>query len=942
MTTLPLQTLLIQLEQEGFQLDPSEQIRIQRVLHELGHEYREKPEQLGRILSPLIAKTPEEQVLFYQVFNQYLEDLRQPLEIEEIEFAAPSQKEVAEKMNRMRRWIYPSAILLILSLVWGWKYSGKWFDDYVADKEAHEIEMGEFGEKEEAFSSSNPEDIDDFVASYFSDPEHLDHGAVDIQLLGQAIPGQIVTARLLDKSLNRELRLPSSYEVFWYLNRDFLGKGDQMNVPIESEGLSHLLVEIYQHDKDAEGAKPFNGELKFVGNSYSPWAMFELDFLAKAGGTGMQHFHEQELSELSEQQLAIKIQVFLLAILLIFGIEGFLYRVRKRWFELPLKREFRERDQGPYDLPFPDETPDLKAEEALLDLAQGMQNPLTGQRQELDVHNTLYETVRSGGFPSLQFKNRSHVPEYMVLIDESGPSSAQSGLFEQLMKLLQEEGVAIHLWTFRNDPRFCYSPQGKEMSLDALATRLGAHRLIVFGKGTGMMDPMTRGLADWVEQSFASWEERILLTPEPVDSWSIREDALKTYFRLLPADMATQEGLLEALLEEDHPDFSALQGELLVRRQAESSMEAIDLDDPEEMQDFLGDVLFEWVAATAVLPEPSWEMTLHIGKTLQEREQARVPIGIQGNDALHIGREGNLISYPNLLKLTRLPHFQQGEMSESLREELLDRLDPETERLAREAVIEMLDRMDVPEDSQAYQKKQIEKLVQQQALNPSDKTLQRKMNFLWKRGLLEQKYASAAQLDESGTILGKVFTKDIPWALIAIFFSPLLIGSWFNYKAEQYSNERLFEQYFQPLQLAEGAYAEEEWAELYREGEYGKMIRTHSIHTDNHQAITERQREKDWLTQQILLANAALSINRADIASENISFIYVPLSSHHYKFDLEELFDWYGVLIELANNRGSQSEQMLSVILQDPGHLYYAEARSLNKKLNSFWRLGQD
>ncbi|MEM7370162.1 MAG: hypothetical protein AAF587_16260 [Bacteroidota bacterium] len=929
MTTLPLQTLLIQLEQEGFRFDPSEQIRIQRVLHELGHEYRDRPELLGRILSPLIAKTPEEQRRFYFVFEQYISELQQPLEVAELDESIPSEKEVSKKMNRMRRWIYPSAILLILSLVWGWKYSGKWFDDYVADKEAHEIEMGEFGESGDEFSASNPEDIDDFVASYFSDPEHLNLEAVDIQMLGQAIPGQLVTARLLDKSSKRGLNLPSTYQIYWYLNHDSLGEGKQINLPIEHEGLSHLEAHVYN-------VKGIDTDKIPVTRQLAAWATFELNFLAKQGGTGMQHYHEQELSELSEQQLAIKIQVFLLAILLIFGIEGFLYRVRKRWFELPLKREFRERDQGPYDLPFPDETPELKAEEALLDLAQGMQNPLTGKRQELDVHNTLYSTVRSGGFPSLQFKNRSQVPEYMVLIDESGPSSAQSGLFEQLMRLLQEEGVAIHLWTFRNDPRLCYYPQGKEMSLDALATRLGAHRLIVFSKGTGMMDPTTRGLAYWVERSFASWEERILLTPEPVESWSIREDALKTYFRLLPADMATQEGLLEALMEEDHPDFELLQGELLVRRQAESPIEEVDLDDPEEMQDFLGDVLFEWVAATAVLPEPSWEMTLHIGKALQEREQARVPVGIQGNDAIHIGREGNLISYPNLLKLTQLPFFKQGEMSELLREELLDRLDPETERLAREAVIEILDQMAVPEDSQAYQKKQIEKLVQQQALNPSDKTLQRKMNFLWKKGLLDQKYASAAQVNESGTILGKVFTKDIPWALIAIFFSPLLIGSWFNYKAEQYSNERLFEQYFQPLKLAEGAYAEEEWAELYRSGESGSLIAISEVKSDN---ISHPHS----IVRRLLYVNAYLSDGKPEIFSSQTGLLSIFTSHSNQNSDLAQVHDWYLFLSVLAGNKhGELRDYMLDSILQNPDHLYYAEARSLHKKLNSFWRLGQE
>ncbi|MCB0683857.1 MAG: hypothetical protein KDC32_23570, partial [Saprospiraceae bacterium] len=65
-------------------------------------------------------------------------------------------------------------------------------------------------------------------------------------------------------------------------------------------------------------------------------------------------------------------------------------------------------------------------------------------------------------------------------------------------------------------------------------------------------------------------------------------------------------------------------------------------------------------------PQRLWPVTIAIGQALR-------PTGLE-------------LNYEHLYKLSRIPWFQESEMPEELRRELLTYLDPETERLARQAV----------------------------------------------------------------------------------------------------------------------------------------------------------------------------------------------------------------------------------------------------------------
>ncbi|MCB0625701.1 MAG: hypothetical protein KDC43_17730, partial [Saprospiraceae bacterium] len=68
--------------------------------------------------------------------------------------------------------------------------------------------------------------------------------------------------------------------------------------------------------------------------------------------------------------------------------------------------------------------------------------------------------------------------------------------------------------------------------------------------------------------------------------------------------------------------------------------------------DYLQDEhLFRWLAATAVYPQRLWPVTIAIGQALR-------PTGLE-------------LNYEHLYKLSRIPWFQESEMPEELRRELL-------------------------------------------------------------------------------------------------------------------------------------------------------------------------------------------------------------------------------------------------------------------------------
>lgn len=316
-----------------------------------------------------------------------------------------------------------------------------------------------------------------------------------------------------------------------------------------------------------------------------------------------------------------------------------------------------------------------------------MRRRQAGESQRLDLEATVSATIESLGYPSFRYKTETRQPEYLVLIDRASYRDHQAQLYSHLARALERESIFVEIYFYEGDPRLCRSGSGDGIHLEDLKHKYSGHRLLVFGSGEKMIDPITGRLADWTS-TFSDWHDRALLTTEPVERWSLREITLAGQFILLPA---TLDGLL-AVVESFDISTAADLREWLDDGVAAPPREFDESGAVEALREYLKEETFQWLCACAVYPELHWDLTLYLGSLACMPE--------------------SLVREENLLKLARLPWFRAGAMPDELRWELIRELDSEKEKAIREAIIELLETTSPPEETVAADTYQLNLVVQ--------------------------------------------------------------------------------------------------------------------------------------------------------------------------------------------------------------------------------------
>lgn len=286
----------------------------------------------------------------------------------------------------------------------------------------------------------------------------------------------------------------------------------------------------------------------------------------------------------------------------------------------------------------------------------------------LDVEATIAATVARSGFPTLQFRPLSKVPEYLILIDRATLADHQARFFDDFVARLNKEDIFIERYFYDGDPRLCYhSDYRTGVWLEDLPRR--GHRLLIYGDGTRLLEANSGELAEWAEW-FADWEDRVLLTPVAPVQWGSRERKLSELFLVLPA---TLEGLREAITHfelRNHPDLRAWRNRSTENALPVFAYDATPEKTAEKLQAYLKDEnLFQWVCACAVYPEIQWNLTLCLGELVMP--------------------EGQLWE-KDILRLARLPWFQQGSMPDELRHTLLRHLTTENRKQVSQKLSDLL------------------------------------------------------------------------------------------------------------------------------------------------------------------------------------------------------------------------------------------------------------
>jgi len=292
-----------------------------------------------------------------------------------------------------------------------------------------------------------------------------------------------------------------------------------------------------------------------------------------------------------------------------------------------------------------------------------------------DMEKTVKETIASAGFPKFCRKSLTKPPEYLILIDLPTHRDHCAFRADQTAAALKSEDIFVKRYFYENSPQICFGELTQErVYLSDLQAKFPESRLIVFGNGEEMLDPLSGELESWTE-IFHTWQDRAILTRERPQHWGMREITLAKQFIVLPD---TPEGLTELAR---HFDAASLPD---LKRWHEEDAEFQDiaedrLHDAKALQEYLGEDAFQWLCACAVYPELHWNLTLYLGMS-----------------------DKKWLTEDNLLKLIRLPWFRKGIMPDTLRWDLIVALDKEKNQAIREAIVKMLEKNPPSEDSHAY------------------------------------------------------------------------------------------------------------------------------------------------------------------------------------------------------------------------------------------------
>jgi hypothetical protein len=227
--------------------------------------------------------------------------------------------------------------------------------------------------------------------------------------------------------------------------------------------------------------------------------------------------------------------------------------------------------------------------------------------RRLDLARTIDATIAASGYPTFQYRPDSRMPEYLILIDRTATRDHQAALFDQLAQALQREGIFVTRYFFDGDPRVCWSERATaSVSLSDLQKIFSEHRLIIFGRGDRLIDPVTGELTEW-SAMFQDWHDRAVVTPAAPSGWNRREQTLTEQFLVFPATLEGIEQLAERF-------DSSVPAELEVSDADHPLPHDFERDnDLGKLRSYLGEPVFQWLCACATYPELYWDLTLLLG-----------------------------------------------------------------------------------------------------------------------------------------------------------------------------------------------------------------------------------------------------------------------------------------------------------------------------------------
>ncbi|MEP6597347.1 MAG: hypothetical protein ABJA71_15450, partial [Ginsengibacter sp.] len=694
--TTPLATLLAMLKAEGFDIGTSTLIDIQKILANLGDEELTDFSELRPIISPLICRNKEEQEHFNTVFHKY------ETYIKEKNNQAFEVPEVSTKKSNYRKIILISlaGILVITAIVYLFfhqpaKHSpsinvvtiSKDSLDYLLINEPV-VYRAELADTELSKKYSVTFKIDDSVFKDIREIKKIffrkgnynltswllnenndtlnEFHNNNITVYCEKPPSVNIIKDETNKTLKKNYSLQfanakdsAAYKYKWYINDSLVSDSPHLSSNYKSDNAYtvKVVVDTKNSFKCTDSLTAFLNErpayeLSVIG--IKPIELASDTNWKKIAMTGLYAF----LLPLS------------LAALILF------FKKKKASQKQKVETDHEEPKEytAPYKIEFKDQVEKISAEKEIGQLAEAMRKRHVNDLLFLNVPKTIQSTIRSGGFPFLQFTPKTQPTDFLVFIDKEYAEGLQVKLFEYLIKKLETEQVNINAFSFYKEPLLLSNEKLNQrmLPIDKVARLYPNTILLIFSDAREFFETLSVKLKPWVTDKFRSWDHKIILTPVPVNDWDYKENKLvEAGFTVVPADLNAHHIITNEINN-------------LINRQkiqhiiipTSYSSRFVNFDEWAQMAKYLDEdpMLIQWVSALAVYPYIDWKATVAIGKALEEKDKSQI----------------KLVTYTNLLRLSRIKWMQTGLIPDSLRLEMLSHLHNDSEVIARNTMLKLL------------------------------------------------------------------------------------------------------------------------------------------------------------------------------------------------------------------------------------------------------------
>ena len=678
------------LRKEGFDISTSTIIDIQKVLANISDEELSDFTELKSILSPFICRNKEEQERFSALFDKYVNLIRaKPVELKK------------EPQPQRKKWLAPviagTAILLAIAGIF--LLSGDRTKPVIQIKTSVEKDSGE-------------------TYVLVNEPVRIEADISDSSLqssLSIQVGDSIYANR---QSLLKTFVDTGIYPVqAWVMkNGDTLARSNAQidvrceqspSVRIEKDSASMATNKVYRavfrnassdstkykykwhiNDNVASTEPVFTTSYK-SDSSYLVWLFVDLGGTHCSTDSLTAYLNETPQYRLAvtgtrpiEARADLDWNVIIPAVLFSLMIPGIfaaiILRFNRKKRKPKLTATYQPDDQeysGPYKIEFKTQDENIVVEKEISQLADAMRKRHIGEVMFLDVDKTINKTIRSAGFPTLQFTPRTQPTDFLVFLDKGNADSHQVQLFEYFLGRLRNEQVNLTTYHFHKEPLVLSNDKFNHSMLPVeKVSRLYPNTiLVIFSNTIPFFESLTTALKPWVTEKFKTWNHKIIITPVPVNDWDYKENALmKAGFTVVPADLNAHQ-----LIDREITDH--LNREKFKKFAIPNSYSSrfTNFDDWNELKIYLGNdpLLVQWVCALGVYPYADWKVTVAMGRAIEDANKRKDP----------------LVTFTNLLKLSRIKWMHTGVLPDDLRLQMLQQLNPSNEITARKTIVRLLD-----------------------------------------------------------------------------------------------------------------------------------------------------------------------------------------------------------------------------------------------------------